>query len=92
MPTTAAREKTINLRATRAQKAIIKRAADATGETYTTFMLGASMERAESVLADRLHFELSDAQMTRFLAALEAPMPDDAALRELLARTPQWLR
>jgi len=42
--------------------------------------------------ADRLHFALSDAQMSRFLEALEAPMPDDAALRELLARTPQWLR
>jgi len=92
MPATASREMTINLRATQAQKSIIRRAADAAGETYTAFMLGASMERAEAVLADRLHFALSDAQMSRFLEALEAPMPDDAALRELLARTPQWLR
>ena len=90
MPAAAAREKTINLRSTQAQKAIIKRAADTAGETYTTFILDASMARAEAVLADRLHFELSGSQMRRFIAALEAPA-DDAALRELLARTPQWL-
>lgn len=92
MPATGAREKTINLRATQAQKALIKRAADATGETYTTFMLDASMERAKSVLADRLHFELSDAQMTRFLEALDAPPPAPEALRKLIARTPRWAR
>lgn len=92
MPATAVREKTINLRATEAQKSLIKRAADATGETYTAFMLDASMERAESVLADRLHFELPAAQMKRFLAALDAPLPAPEALRELLARKPQWAR
>lgn len=92
MPATAAREKTINLRATQAQKALIKRAADAAGETYTTFMLDASMARAESILADRQHFELSDAQMTRFLKALDAPPPAPEALRKLIARTPQWVR
>lgn len=92
MPVTAIRGKTINLRATQAQKALIKRAADAAGETYTTFMLDASMQRAESVLADRLHFELTDAQMAHFLEALDAPLPAPEALRKLIARTPQWAR
>ena len=88
----AIREKTINLRATPAQKSLIERAADAAGETRTTFMLDASLERAEAVLADRVRFELPAAQMTRFLAALDAPAPNPAALRKLLARTPQWAR
>lgn len=90
MSAKATREKTINLRVTEAQKSLIKRAADAAGETYTGFMLDASMERAESVLADRLHFELPTAQMKRFLAALDAPLPAPEALRKLLARKPQW--
>lgn len=92
MPATAVREKTINLRTTQAQKALIKRAADAAGETCTAFMLDASIERAQAVLADRLHFGLSSAQMTRFLAALDAPLPSSAALRKLIARKPQWAR
>lgn len=92
MPATTIREKTINLRTTPAQKALIERAAVATGATRTAFMLDASLERAEAVLADRVHFELPAAQMTRFLAALEAPAPDPAALRKLLARTPRWAR
>lgn len=92
MPTTVTRQKTINLRASEAQKAIIKRAADAAGKTATAFVLDATMERAESVLADRLHFELPDEQMDRFLAALSAPSPAPDALRKLLARHPQWAR
>lgn len=90
MTATATREKTINLRATEAQKSFIKRAADAAGETYTAFIMDASMERAESVLADRTHFELPAEQMKRFLAALDAPLPAPNALRKLLARKPQW--
>lgn len=86
------REKTINLRATPAQKSLIERAADASGETRSAFMLDASLERAESVLADRVGFELSAAQMTRFLEALEAPVSKPSALRKLLVRTPRWAR
>lgn len=92
MPATAIREKTINLRATPAQKSLIERAAVAAGETRTAFMLDASLERAEAVLADRVRFELPAAQMARFLEALEAPVSDPAALRKLLARTPRWGR
>ena len=92
MPATATREKTINLRATPAQKSLIERAAVAAGETRTAFMLDASLERAETVLADRVRFELPAAQMKRFIEALEAPAPDLSALRKLLARTPQWTR
>lgn len=90
MAAKTARAQTINLRATATQKGLIQRAANAAGETCTTFMLDASVARAESVLADRVHFELSSAQMARFLAALDAPLPAAEALRTLLARTPQW--
>jgi uncharacterized protein (DUF1778 family) len=43
-------------------------------------------------LADRVHFELSPAQMERFTRALDAPVSDRVALRKLLARKPRWAR
>lgn len=92
VPAPAIREKTINLRATPAQKALIERAAESAGVTRTAFVLGASLQRAEAVLADRTRFELPAAQMDRFLKSLDAPLPDKAALRKLLARRPRWER
>lgn len=92
MPATAIREKTINLRATPAQKALIERAAESMGKTRTAFVLDASLQRAEAVLADRTHFELSAAQMDRFVKALDAPAPHPATLRKLLSRKPRWAR
>lgn len=92
MNATVTREKTINLRTTSAQKAIIDRAAETSGKTRTAFILDATLQRAEAVLADRTHFVLSDAQMNRFVAALDAPLPNPSALRSLLSRTPHWVR
>jgi uncharacterized protein (DUF1778 family) len=48
----APRETTVNLRAPAAQKALIDRAAEVLGQTRSSFMLEASVQRAESVLAD----------------------------------------
>lgn len=88
----ATREKTINLRATPAQKALIERAAESSGQTRTAFVLDASLQRAEAVLADRTRFALSAAQMNRFNRALESPLPNPSALKKLLSRKPRWAR
>lgn len=87
---TANREKNINLRATQAQKALIERAAESTGKTRTAFVLDASLQQAEAVLADRTRFALSGTQMERFAKALDVPLPRPAALKKLLARQPRW--
>ncbi|MBN8714055.1 MAG: DUF1778 domain-containing protein [Xanthomonadales bacterium] len=92
MNVTATREKTINLRTTSAQKAVIERAAETSGKTRTAFILDATLQRAEAVLADRTRFVLSDAQLNRFVAALDAPSPKPEALRSLLSRKPHWAR
>jgi len=89
---TAIREKTINLRATPAQKVLIERAAEATGTTRTAFVLDAILQRDEAVLADRTRFALSDTQLKRFEQALDAPLPTPDALRRLMARQPRWSR
>ena len=92
MNVTVTREKTINLRTTSAQKVVIERAAETSGKTRTAFILDATLQRAEAVLADRKYFVLSDAQMNRFVAALDAPLPNPGALRSLLSRKPHWAR
>jgi uncharacterized protein (DUF1778 family) len=83
---------TINLRVPAAKKALIDRAAEAVNESRSSFMLEASINRAETILADRTRFALSEKQMARFHAALEAPLPDPAALLRLLNRRTPWAK
>jgi len=82
----------INIRVPATKKALIDRAAETISQTRSSFMLEASISRAETILADRTHFVLSDEQMTRFHAALEAPLPDPAALLQLLTRRTPWTK
>ena len=86
------RETNINLRAQAADKALIDSAAEVLGQSRSSFMLEASVQRAQTVLADRTHFVLDESGMAAFLEALEAPLPDPEALKRLLARTPSWER
>lgn len=88
----APRETTVNLRAPAAQKALIDRAAEVLGQTRSSFMLEASVQRAESVLADRTRLVLDKQQMARFHRALDAPLRDPEALRRLLTRSSPWGR
>ena len=82
--------KTINLRVSTATKRLIDRAADELHESRSSFMLEASVARAEIVLADRTRFTLGEQQMRRFEAALEAPLPNPEALTKLLKRRAPW--
>jgi uncharacterized protein (DUF1778 family) len=86
------RETTINLRAPATQKALIDQAAELLGQSRSGFMLEASVQRAEAVLADRTRFTLDARQMSRFQKALDAPLPDPEALRRLLTRKAPWAR
>ena len=84
------RETTINLRAPAAAKAVIDRAAETLGVSRSSFMLEASVQRAESVLADRVRFVLGAAEMKRFHKALDAALPNPEGLRRLLSRRAPW--
>lgn len=86
------RESNINLRAQAADKALIDRAAELLGQSRSSFMMEASVQRAEAVLADQTRFVLDEDRMSAFLAALEAPMQDEAAFLALMARVPVWER
>jgi uncharacterized protein (DUF1778 family) len=89
---TTARSETINLRASRQQKALIDRAAEALGRSRSDFMLETASREAESVLLDRRYFVLSDDAFQKFVTMLDRPPKDNPRLRRLLQTKPPWER
>lgn len=92
IPKETGREATINLRATKKQKAWIDQAADALGRSRSDFMLDAVCREAESVLLDRRYFSLSDEAYRKFTAVLDAPPKENRRLRRLLETKALWER
>jgi uncharacterized protein (DUF1778 family) len=95
MPTTRAssrrnRGETINLRASRRQKLLIDRAAEALGRSRSDFMLDTACREAESILLDRRYFTLSEEDFKRFAAMLDSPPKDNPRLSRLLHTRAPW--
>jgi uncharacterized protein (DUF1778 family) len=80
----ALRDEVISLRASRKQKALIDRAAEALGKSRSDFMLETACREAETVLLDRLHFAVSEVAFGRFTAMLDKPPAANPKLRRLL--------
>lgn len=80
----------INLRTPAAQRELIDRAAQLQGKSRTEFMLEASREKAQQVLLDQTMFSVTPKQYKAFLALMEAPLADNAALQRLLAKRSPW--
>ena len=89
---TAGRAETINLRASRKQKALIDQAAEALGRSRSDFMLDIACREAESVLLDRRYFALSAEAFREFTAMLDRPTKDNPKLRRLLETKAPWER
>lgn len=68
------------------QKEVIARAANLKQTTLTNFMVEQAFQAAQQILADQVHFYLSDQKWDEFCAALDAPPKDLPRLRKLLAR------
>ena len=86
------RDETINLRATRKQKALIDQAAEALGRSRSDFMLDTVCREAESVLLDRRYFVLSEETFRKFTTMLDKPPKDNPKLRRLLETKAPWER
>lgn len=84
------RGETINLRASRQQKALIDQAAAALGRSRSDFMLDTACREAEAVLLDRRYFVLPEEAFKRFTAVLDNPPRDNPKLRRLLAARAPW--
>jgi uncharacterized protein (DUF1778 family) len=90
MPATTTRTRTINLRIADERRALIDRAAEATGKDRTEFMLDAATREATTVLLDQRYFQLDPDAFATFAAALDAAPADNPRLRQLLARKAPW--
>ena len=86
----APRDEVISLRASREQKALIDRAAEAVGKSRSDFMLETACREAEAVQLDRLHFALSEVAFRRFTAMLDKPPAANPKLRPLLQTKAPW--
>jgi uncharacterized protein (DUF1778 family) len=88
----AARDVSINLRASRRQRSLIDRAAKAVGKSRSDFMLEAARREAEAVLLDGRYFALDGKAFKAFVEKLDAPPRVDARLRRLLRERAPWDR
>ncbi len=88
----AARDVNINLRASRKQRSLIDRAAEALGKNRSDFMLDACCREAESVLLDRLYFALDAETFKEFTTMLDSAPASNPRLRRLLAEKAPWDR
>ena len=84
------RGETINLRASRKQKAMIDRAAEVLGRSRSEFMLEAACREAETVLLDCRYFGLSPESFKRFTSMLDRPPASNPKLRRLLLTRAPW--
>lgn len=87
-----ARDVNINLRASRQQRSLIDRAAEALGKSRSDFMLDAARREAESVLLDRRYFALDAEGFGAFMERLDAEPTDNPELRRLLGEKAPWDR
>ena len=87
-----ARDVSINLRASRTQRSLIDRAAQALGKNRSDFMLEASCREAEAVLLDRRYFVLDAKTFEQFTAMLDAAPATNPRLRRLLTEKAPWKR
>ncbi|MGZ3633152.1 MAG: type II toxin-antitoxin system TacA family antitoxin [Parachlamydiaceae bacterium] len=81
---------TINLRASRRQKALIDQAASALGRNRSDFMLEIICREAESVLLDQRYFSLTEETFLKFMDLLDEPPKDNLALKKLLQTKAPW--
>jgi uncharacterized protein (DUF1778 family) len=82
----ASKSERLNLRLTPAQDTVLRRAADARGESTSDYVLRHAVAAAEADLADRRVFVVDDAAWAALQALLDAPpSPLVAPITKLLA-------
>ena len=82
----------VNIRTSRERLVIIDRAAEIRGVRRTEMMLRSSEAGAIEVLHERPVITLDDTAWKDFVAALDAPVELDAAVKARFARRPKWDR
>lgn len=84
------RDAAINLRALPEQRDLIDKAATLLGKNRSDFMLEVACERAQSVLLDKVFFNLDAKTFRQFVEMLDAPPAPNPGLKRLMAVKPPW--
>ena len=82
----------VNFRMSTERLSLIDRAAAIRGVTRTEFVLRSSEAAAIETLNERPVIALDDEAWDDFIAALDAPVELDPAVKERYARRPRWDR
>ena len=88
--TTARRTSAIHLRAFPDQRNLIKQACGELNKKMTDFILEAACREAENVLCDRRYFSLNTQDFNAFENALNTPLSENQAVKQLLAGSSPW--
>jgi len=85
-----ARTARLGLRATPAQEAVLRRAAEVSHKSLTDFILDSACLAAEQTLLDQRLFMVSGSQAEALLDLLDSPEQTNEGLQDLLARQSPW--
>lgn len=77
----ARQEERIDARLSRANKALLKRAADLSGQPISQFLVASALERAQQVIDEHTQTRLSAEAGKRFLELIEDDKPNAALVR-----------
>lgn len=83
--TTTRQDERIDARLSREHKALLKRAADLSGQPISQFLVVSALERAQRIVDEHTQTQLSAEAARRFLALIEGAQPN-AALRRAAKR------
>ena len=86
----APRSARLGLRATPAQEAVLRRAAEAAHKSLTDFILDAAYQAAEQTLLDQRLFMVSGSQYQALLDMMDRPESENPGLADLFSRRPAW--
>ena len=75
----------VYLRTTREQKDLLRRAADLRHQQTTEFVLKASLDAAEEVIAQEERIIMSERDFAHFVELIENPKPPTQQLQEAMA-------
>ncbi len=88
--TNATRSARLGLRATAAQEAVLRRAAEVSHKSMTEFILDSAFKAAEQTLLDQRLFMMSAEQAGALLELLDRPARNNPGLKDLFSRRAPW--
>ncbi|MBI1947153.1 MAG: DUF1778 domain-containing protein [Deltaproteobacteria bacterium] len=79
--TATRQDERIDARLSRAHKALLKRAADLSGQPISQFLVASALERAQQIIDEHTQTQLSVEAARRFLALIDGAKPNAALVR-----------